>query len=145
MYLKVLKNRPNLLTGFGYAISNQSLTGFRSLIYGLNYEISIYLVPSLHSYLRDDYITANYDILHSSVTNRIAPFVKNLDVKDYSKFQYGLELISNLLGVDIKQIDVNNESIESDFVVSNINQNIDALDIIEDFEAFEQKSLDLDI
>jgi hypothetical protein len=145
MYLKVLKNRPNLLTGFGYAISNQSLTGFRSLIYGLNYEISIYLVPSLHSYLGDDYITTNYDILHSSVTNRIAPFVKNLDVKDYSKFQYGLELISNLLGIDIKQTNVNNENIENDFVVSNINQNIDALDVIDDFEAFEQKSLDLDI
>jgi replicative DNA helicase len=145
MYLKVLKNRPNLLTGFGYAISNQSLTGFRSLIYGLNYEISIYLVPSLHSYLGDDYITTNYDILHSSVTNRIAPFVKNLDVKDYSKYQYGLELISNLLGIDIKQINVNNENIENDFVVSNINQNIDALDVIDDFEAFEQKSLDLDI
>jgi hypothetical protein len=111
----------------------------------LNYEISIYLVPSLHSYLGDDYITTNYDILHSSVTNRIAPFVKNLDVKDYSKFQYGLELISNLLGVDIKQINVNNENIENDFVVSNINQNIDALDVIDDFEAFEQKSLDLDI
>jgi replicative DNA helicase len=145
MYLKVLKNRPNLLTGFGYAISNQSLTGFRSLIYGLNYEISIYLVPSLHSYLGDDYITTNYDVLHSSVTNRIAPFVKNLDVKDYSKFQYGLELISNLLGIDIKQTNVNNEDIENDFVVSDINQNIDALDIIDDFEAFEQKSLDLDI
>jgi len=145
MYLKVLKNRPNLLTGFGYAISNQSLTGFRSLIYGLNYEISIYLVPSLHSYLGDDYITKNYDVLHSSVTNRIAPFVKNLDVKDYSKYQYGLELISNLLGIDIKQINVNNENIENDFVVSNINQNIDALDVIDDFEAFEQKSLDLDI
>jgi replicative DNA helicase len=145
MYLKVLKNRPNLLTGFGYAISNQSLTGFRSLIYGLNYEISIYLVPSLHSYLGDDYITTNYDVLHNSVTNRIAPFVKNLDVKDYSKYQYGLELISNLLGIDIKQINVNNENIENDFVVSNINQNIDALDVIDDFEAFEQKSLDLDI
>ena len=145
MYLKVLKNRPNLLTGFGYAISNQSLTGFRSLIYGLNYEISIYLVPSLHSYLGDDYITTNYDVLHNSVTNRIAPFVKNLDVKDYSKYQYGLELISNLLGVDIKQTNVNNENIENDFVVSNINQNIDALDVIDDFEAFEQKSLDLDI
>jgi replicative DNA helicase len=145
MYLKVLKNRPNLLTGFGYAISNQSLTGFRSLIYGLNYEISIYLVPSLHSYLGDDYITTNYDILHSSVTNRIAPFVKNLDVKDYSKYQYGLELISNLLGIDIKQTNVNNENIENDFVVSNINQNIDALDVIDDFEAFEQKSLDLDV
>lgn len=145
MYLKVLKNRPNLLTGFGYAISNQSLTGFRSLIYGLNYEISIYLVPSLHSYLGHDYITTNYDVLHSSVTNRIAPFVKNLDVKDYSKYQHGLELISNLLGVDIKQINVNNENIENDFVVSNINQNIDALDVIDDFEAFEQKSLDLDI
>jgi len=145
MYLKVLKNRPNLLTGFGYAISNQSLTGFRSLIYGLNYEISIYLVPSLHSYLGDDYITKNYDVLHNSVTNRIAPFVKNLDVKDYSKYQYGLELISNLLGIDIKQINVNNENIENDFVVSNINQNIDALDVIDDFEAFEQKSLDLDI
>lgn len=145
MYLKVLKNRPNLLTGFGYAISNQSLTGFRSLIYGLNYEISIYLVPSLHSYLGDDYITTNYDVLHNSVTNRIAPFVKNLDVKDYSKYQYGLELISNLLGVDIKQINVNNENIENDFVVSNINQNIDVLDVIDDFEAFEQKSLDLDI
>lgn len=145
MYLKVLKNRPNLLTGFGYAISNQSLTGFRSLIYGLNYEISIYLVPSLHSYLGDDYITKNYDVLHNSVTNRIAPFVKNLDVKDYSKYQYGLELISNLLGVDIKQTNVNNENIENDFVVSNINQNIDALDVIDDFEAFEQKSLDLDI
>jgi len=118
MYLKVLKNRPNLLTGFGYAISNQSLTGFRSLIYGLNYEISIYLVPSLHSYLGDDYITKNYDVLHNSVTNRIAPFVKNLDVKDYSKYQYGLELISNLLGIDIKQINVNNENIENDFVVS---------------------------
>ncbi len=145
MYLKVLKNRPNLLTGFGYAISNQSLTGFRSLIYGLNYEISIYLVPSLHSYLGHDYITTNYDVLHSSVTNRLAPFVKNLDVKDYSKYQHGLELISNLLGVDIKQINVNNENIENDFVVSNINQNIDALDVIDDFEAFEQKSLDLDI
>jgi replicative DNA helicase len=145
MYLKVLKNRPNLLTGFGYAISNQSLTGFRSLIYGLNYEISIYLVPSLHSYLGDDYIAANYDVLHSSVTNRIAPFVKNLDVKDYSKYQYGLELISNLLGVDIKQTNVNDENIENDFVVSDINQNIDVLDIIDDFEAFEQKSLDLDI
>lgn len=145
MYLKVLKNRPNLLTGFGYAISNQSLTGFKSLIYGLNYEISIYLVPSLHSYLGNDYITTNYDVLHSSVTNRIAPFVKNLDVKDYSKYQHGLELISNLLGVDIKQINVNNENIENDFVVSNINQNIDALDVIDDFEAFEQKSLDLDI
>jgi replicative DNA helicase len=145
MYLKVLKNRPNLLTGFGYAISNQSLTGFRSLIYGLNYEISIYLVPSLHSYLGDDYITKNYDVLYNSVTNRIAPFVKNLDVKDYSKYQYGLELISNLLGVDIKQTNVNNENIENDFVVSNINQNIDALDVIDDFEAFEQKSLDLDI
>jgi len=145
MYLKVLKNRPNLLTGFGYAISNQSLTGFRSLIYGLNYEISIYLVPSLHSYLGDDYITKNYDVLHNSVTNRIAPFVKNLDAKDYSKYQYGLELISNLLGVDIKQTNVNNENIENDFVVSNINQNIDALDVIDDFEAFEQKSLDLDI
>ncbi|MCC5994579.1 MAG: hypothetical protein LM587_03255 [Candidatus Aenigmarchaeota archaeon] len=145
MYLKVLKNRPNLLTGFGYAISNQSLTGFRSLIYGLNYEISIYLVPSLHSYLGDDYITRNYDVLHSSVTNRIAPFVKNLDVRDYSKYQYGLELIANLLGVDIKQTNVNNENIENDFVVSNINQNIDALDVIDDFEVFEQKSLDLDI
>jgi hypothetical protein len=83
--------------------------------------------------------------LHSSVTNRIAPFVKNLDVKDYSKYQYGLELIANLLGVDIKQTNANNENIENDFVVSNINQNIDALDIIDDFEAFEQKSLDLDI
>jgi hypothetical protein len=83
--------------------------------------------------------------LHSSVTNRIAPFVKNLDVKDYSKYQHGLELISNLLGIDTKQINVNNENIENDFVVSNINQNIDALDVIDDFEAFEQKSLDLDI